>query len=50
MAQTLKQEPLVLGIMFSYNLSWLAHIKKAVKKAASIGNHVQFIRQWLTKE
>ncbi len=45
-AKTIK----VLGIMFSYNLSWSAHIKKAVKKAASIGNHVRFIRQWLTKE
>jgi hypothetical protein len=45
-AKTIK----VLGITFSYNLSWLPHIKKAVKKAASICNRIKFIRQSLSTD
>jgi len=45
-AKTIK----VLGLNFSYNLSWTQHIEKAVKKSASICNRIKFISQSLSKE
>jgi hypothetical protein len=40
----------VLGITFSYNLGWSAHVEKMVSKAASISNRIKFIRQTLSQE